>query len=488
MRSQAIGRWLVGLIIPLAVTNLLADYPAGLRAFQNKDYAAALREWQSSGNAGDSQAQNAVGFLYEHGLGVPVNRTEALQWYRKAAEHGYGPAEYNLGLMYRRGDGGSGNPAEAQRWLEKAASQNVGAAQLILGNAAWNNGAGDPQQAFKWWEMAARNGSAAAAYNLAFLYANGRGVPRDDGQALHWYQLAADAGYAPAELALGIMLQSGRGAASDPVSARMWMERARRAGVGNAQSEIQQLDAHLSPEQVHKAVDMAGTQKQTPAVTAPPAGLSGAGAVGFSGGSFVSDPGPLAVSPAVSAPRNSSEVRKVSDPGPEVKWPGAAATGFFVGANGEVLTDARVVRDCKALFVRTDARENGARVITADASSPLAIIRSSITGPPLSILDHESESGEIKGIGYDINGLTAEKITENGGPTKTGGPVVDSQGRVVSFYLSQMAGTSGSETAQNNISQRDIRALLGDHGIGAVESNGNVENPASSVVLVECKP
>ena len=488
MRCQATGKWLLRLFVAAAVVvpNLPADYSAGLHAFQNKDYASALREWRTSADRGDSQAQNALGFLYEHGFGVPANPAEALKWYRKAAEQGYGPAEYNLGLLYRREQGGSGGRAEAEHWLQKAAAHGVGTARLVLGNLAWNNGTGDPQQAFKLWEPAARNGLPAAAYNIAFLYANGRGVPHDDAQALHWYQRAAEAGYAPAELALGIMLKEGRGAAADPVRARMWMELARRAGVENAQSEIQQMDARLSAEQVRRAVGMADSNRLRTSADKTAIG-DRLLAEALSGGAFVSDPGSLSVSPTVPAPAHTARRTEVSDPGPEVKWPGAVASGFFVGASGEVLTDARVVQSCGSLFVRTDAREDQARVIAVDGSSSVAVIQSAISGKPLSILENAGESGQIRGVGYQIAGLRAEKITENGEMPNTGGPMIDSQGRVAGFRFSSMAAASGSESRPGQISGPEISAWLRAHGIAVAEANAGAGNPASSVVLVECK-
>ena len=488
MQCQGTGKWLIRLFVAAAavVQNIPADYSAGLRAFQTKDYASALREWRTSADQGNSQAQNAVGFVYEHGLGVPPNPAEALKWYRKAAEQGYGPAEYNLGLLYGREQGGSGDRAEAERWLEKAAAHGVPAARLLLGNLAWKNGTGDPQQAFKSWEPAARNGVPAAAYNMAFLYANGRGVPRDDAQALHWYQRAAEAGYAPAELALGIMLKDGRGAAADPVRARMWMELARRAGVGNAQSEIQQMDARLSADQVRRAVDMAGAARLNSPATKAAIG-DRLEAEAFARGAFVSDPGSLSVSPSVPAPAHTERRTEVSDPGPEVKWPGAAASGFFVGVSGEVLTDARVVQSCGSLFVRTDARENQARVIAVDGSSPVAVIQSAISGKPLNILDDPGNSGQIRGVGYQITGLKAEKITENGEMPNTGGPMIDSQGRVAGFRLSSMAAASSSESRPGQISGPEISAWMRAHSIKMSEANTGADNPASSVVLVECK-
>lgn len=48
--------------------------------------------------------------------------TEAVKWYRKAAEKGYAPAQYNLGNMYRYGKGIAKDIQEARRWYRKAAN------------------------------------------------------------------------------------------------------------------------------------------------------------------------------------------------------------------------------------------------------------------------------------------------------------------------------------------------------------------------------
>jgi hypothetical protein len=137
--------------------------------------------------------------------------------------------------------------------------------------------------------------------------------------------------------------------------------------------------------------------------------------------------------------------------------------------------------------VRTDAHENQARVIALDGKSSVAVIQSAISGKPLSILNDAGESGQIRGVGYRITGLKAEKITENGEMPNTGGPMIDSQGRVVGFRLSSMAAASGSESRPGQISGPEISSWMRAHGINMAEANTGAANPASSVVLVECK-
>jgi hypothetical protein len=51
--------------------------------------------------------------------------------------------------------------------------------------------------------MAADQGNVDAEYNLALLYANGRGVSSDLGEARQWMQKAASAGDSAAQQWLG---------------------------------------------------------------------------------------------------------------------------------------------------------------------------------------------------------------------------------------------------------------------------------------------
>ena len=48
-----------------------------------------------------------------------------------------------------------------------------------------------------WSGLAAEQGNESAQYNLGNMYANGRGVPKDDAEAVRWYRLVAEQGYAP---------------------------------------------------------------------------------------------------------------------------------------------------------------------------------------------------------------------------------------------------------------------------------------------------
>ena len=58
--------------------------------------------------------------------------SEAVRWYRKAAQQGDDDSQYNLGNMYFRGEGVEQDPAEAVKWFKMAAQNGNESAQNAL--------------------------------------------------------------------------------------------------------------------------------------------------------------------------------------------------------------------------------------------------------------------------------------------------------------------------------------------------------------------
>jgi TPR repeat protein len=73
--------------------------------------------------AGDASAQYQVGVCYATGKGVQKDDTEAMQWYREAAEQGHAAAQYNVGSCYENGTGVLKDEIQAFQWYRKAADQ-----------------------------------------------------------------------------------------------------------------------------------------------------------------------------------------------------------------------------------------------------------------------------------------------------------------------------------------------------------------------------
>ena len=78
----------------------LSDFQDGTTAYNQGDYATALKEFRVFANRGLDRAQNNLGVMYDKGQGVTQDYKEAVKWYRKAAEQGIAPAQMNLGRMY----------------------------------------------------------------------------------------------------------------------------------------------------------------------------------------------------------------------------------------------------------------------------------------------------------------------------------------------------------------------------------------------------
>jgi len=58
--------------------------------------------------------------MYANGEGVPEDASEAVKWYRKAAEQGVAEAQFNLGVMYANGEGVMRSGGAAADWFYRA--------------------------------------------------------------------------------------------------------------------------------------------------------------------------------------------------------------------------------------------------------------------------------------------------------------------------------------------------------------------------------
>lgn len=66
------------------------------------------------------------------GAAVPEDHSEAVHWFRLAAEQGVATAQFNLGVSYSTGRGVPEDDREATRWFRLAAEQGLADAQSSL--------------------------------------------------------------------------------------------------------------------------------------------------------------------------------------------------------------------------------------------------------------------------------------------------------------------------------------------------------------------
>ncbi|MGA2195595.1 MAG: tetratricopeptide repeat protein, partial [Bryobacteraceae bacterium] len=69
---------------------------------------------------------------------------------------------------------------------------------------------------------------------IGYVYAFGRGVPKDMGKAVTHFRAAADKGYAPAQAVLGVNYANGLGVTQNWAEAARWYRKAAEAGHGGA--------------------------------------------------------------------------------------------------------------------------------------------------------------------------------------------------------------------------------------------------------------
>ena len=161
-----------------------------------QDYAEGLQWLQRAAALNYETADYAIGYLYNNGQGVPLDYIEALRWYRTAADKGDARAQYAIGYMFRHGQGVKQDNAEAILWFRKAADQNDPQAQCELGYL-FQKGYGVPQnysESAQWYRKAADQGHAKAESEMGYLAFYGYGVPQDRAEANRWFRKAADQG------------------------------------------------------------------------------------------------------------------------------------------------------------------------------------------------------------------------------------------------------------------------------------------------------
>jgi TPR repeat protein len=213
-----------------------------------KSEESAVKWYRKAADQKNSEAETRLGVMYRLGLGVNQDKEEAVRWFHKAAKLGNSQAMFNLGVSYYNGDGISSNSSSAYAWFLLAQEAGNSAATdaversaeeggrmgtpdaLLLIAAMYEKGDELPQsfaEAAKWYSKAA-NLSPQAEFNLASMFIDGRGVPRDYGQAMTLCRNAAKQNYEPAQFCIGYLYQHGFGTPADSKEAAKWYELSRR--------------------------------------------------------------------------------------------------------------------------------------------------------------------------------------------------------------------------------------------------------------------
>ena len=118
----------------LIPTPAAADVKAGVDAWSDGKYEAAVKQWQPLADKGDADAEFNLAQAYKMGRGVPLDLGQAETLYGKAAAQGHVQAADNYGLLlFQRGE-----REKAMPYVSAAAARGDARAQYILGVACFN--------------------------------------------------------------------------------------------------------------------------------------------------------------------------------------------------------------------------------------------------------------------------------------------------------------------------------------------------------------
>lgn len=173
---------------PRSVTLLyeIEDEAKRLRADQ-------LDTLRRSAERGDPYAATLLGAWHENNDkpgDLLAGRSEAIRWYRRAADKDYLPAMFMLAYAHEVGwVSGSADPDTARKYYAAAEKRGYAPAQWGLARLIT---ASQPQAAVVLFKKAAEQGYASAMADLAFAHLKGLGTAPDAKAAEQWARAAYD--------------------------------------------------------------------------------------------------------------------------------------------------------------------------------------------------------------------------------------------------------------------------------------------------------
>ena len=210
-------------------------------ALGTADPGAGLSLLSTAAEAGNADAEGDLGYMYARGLGVPRDHAVAASWLQKAADQGLASAAVNAATIYLNDEH---DPAKALAVVTPAAERGDAKAQSWLGTMFLSaRPSPDYRKAVEWLQKAADQGALQAMFNVADLYAEGRGTSRDVPRAIALYRQSAEAGYGSAEAVLAGRYQAGDGVPKDLPTAAAWYQKAADQGVLSAQVNLAVMEA-----------------------------------------------------------------------------------------------------------------------------------------------------------------------------------------------------------------------------------------------------
>lgn len=216
------------------------------QAFQQADYAKALKYAQMAADGGDVGGMGLLGWMYYMGYGVDKDLDQARYWAQQAADResdmgytllgqlyydeesyifaksylekganiGNNQARLLLADMYHEGKGVEKDTEKARALLQDAIADGSDEAKLKLSMYNLADNHNDPD-AVAHDKQTAEGNDPVALFILSNRYEVGKGVEKDLNKSFALCKKAADMGYALAQYIVAMYYEKGKGTAKD---------------------------------------------------------------------------------------------------------------------------------------------------------------------------------------------------------------------------------------------------------------------------------
>jgi enhanced entry protein EnhC len=245
--------------LPLAFFNAMENDKA-----KQSNALAVAKEEAKAGRAG---AALLLGLMYDRGIGVPVDRSEAIDWYQQAPVTPVNA--FIMGTYFSQGTGVSKDLDKAANLLQEAANAGLSYAHLNLAILKHEQS----KDFLPELKQALAMGNSKAGLLLADYYLSQANGQEEMQKAREIYQHFAEQGDKEGQVKLGFMLEKALGGSVDLAAAKKWYEAAAQQGQALAQyllAELYQLG------DATQQVDYAEAKKwyQQSAKNFPPAAIA----------------------------------------------------------------------------------------------------------------------------------------------------------------------------------------------------------------------
>ena len=219
MKSKNILIIFIILLLPYSVVfannNHEAPYSIAIKAYKEKNYSTAIKQFETAAIKGDTESQYYLGVIYDNGYGVKRDADAAIKWWQIASENGHAKSQYNLAMIYYTDKGHKNNHKKILNWLRESSDQGNIKAKNNLGVLSMDFGKpysiSERSKTMKLLSAISGSSLGIVDFNIAEIYLNDHRIDNHVKKAVPYYKKAVKHGHKYAQSRLGHMYLFGIG-------------------------------------------------------------------------------------------------------------------------------------------------------------------------------------------------------------------------------------------------------------------------------------